>query len=210
MAFSAMLDRPPALLPGVVLALRSTRPRSRYWSYQPSSRTMSSATCGVAARRVSCSTASRTSVFSENMMVPPARTTRSAMWPTAGLAVTPENASLPPHCTPTTKALAGTVWRRRAFRRARCGFARCTMLSIMDMKPTCASSCRHTKSGPASWSRASWIGKLPGGSRRAGCSFSQPRLTTITSPPKLGFRLMFRRVRIGISAPGASMATPQP
>ena len=29
MAFSAMLDKPPALLPGVVLALRSTRPRSR-------------------------------------------------------------------------------------------------------------------------------------------------------------------------------------
>ena len=29
MAFSAMLARPPALLPGVVLAERSTRPRSR-------------------------------------------------------------------------------------------------------------------------------------------------------------------------------------
>jgi hypothetical protein len=28
-AFSTMLDRPPCLLPGVVLALRSTRPRSR-------------------------------------------------------------------------------------------------------------------------------------------------------------------------------------
>ena len=79
MAFSAMLDKPPALLPGVVLAVRSTRPRSRYWSYQPSSRTTSSATACVAERLVSCSTASRTSVFSENITVPPERTIRSAM-----------------------------------------------------------------------------------------------------------------------------------
>ena len=35
--------------------------------------------------------------------------------PTAGLAVAPENASLPPHCTPTTSADAGTVSRRREF-----------------------------------------------------------------------------------------------
>ena len=34
---------------------------------------------GVAARLVSCSTASRTSVFSENITVPPARTIRSAI-----------------------------------------------------------------------------------------------------------------------------------
>jgi hypothetical protein len=50
----------------------------------------------------------------------------------------------------------------------------------------------------------------PGGSRRSGCSFSQPRLTTITSPPKFGLRLMLRTVRMGIGASGASMATPQP
>jgi hypothetical protein len=54
------------------------------------------------------------------------------------------------------------------------------------------------------------MGMLPGGSRRSGCSFSQPRLTTITSPPKFGFRLMLRSVRIGMMASGASMATPQP
>ena len=54
------------------------------------------------------------------------------------------------------------------------------------------------------------IAKLPGGSSRSGCSFSQPRLTTITSPPKFGFRLMLRSVRIGTTASGASMATPQP
>ena len=54
------------------------------------------------------------------------------------------------------------------------------------------------------------IGIVPGGSRRSGCSFSQPRLTTITSPPKFGFRLMLRSVRIGTIASGASIATPQP
>ncbi len=45
---------------------------------------------------------------------------------------------------------------------------------------------------------------------REGCSFSQPRLTTSISPPKFGFRLRLRSVRIGTEAPGASMATPQP
>ena len=171
---------------------------------------MDSATAVVAARLVSCSTASRTSVFSLNITVAPARTSRSAQKPTAGFAVTPENASLPPHCTPTTSSLAGTVSRRRASRRARCGFALATMWSIIDMKPTCASACRHTVSGPDTASRPSGIGKLPGGSSRSGCSFSQPRLTTITSPPKFGFSAMWRSVRMGISAPGASMATPQP
>ena len=54
------------------------------------------------------------------------------------------------------------------------------------------------------------IGIVPGGIRRSGCSFSQPRLTIITSPPKFGFRLMLRTVRIGTIASGASIATPQP
>jgi hypothetical protein len=82
----------------------------------------------------------------------------------------------------------------------------------MDMKPTCASSCRHTTSSGSSRApgRRIGMGMLPGGSSRSGCSFSQPRLTTITSPPKLGFRLMWRSVRMGITASGASMATPQP
>ena len=172
---------------------------------------MACATSGVAAREVSCATASRTSVVSENITLAPARTSRSAQKPTAGLAVTPEKASLPPHCTPTTSSLAGTVSRRRAFRRSRCCPA-CRMIdSTMDMKPTWASSCRQTTSRPASAaSRWSTTGMLPGGSRRSGCSFSQPRLTTITSPPKFGLRLMLRSVRIGITASGASMATPQP
>ncbi len=169
---------------------------------------MSRATPGVAARAVSWSMPSRTSVTSLNITVAPARTSRSVQKPTAGLAVTPLNASLPPHCTPTTRALAGTVSRRRRFSRSRCALALSMMESIMLMKPTCASSCRQTTS--SSGSRSSTMGKVPGGSSRSGCSFSQPRLTTITSPPKLGLRLMLRSVRCGISAPTASMATPQP
>lgn len=57
--------------------------------------------------------ASRTSVTSENINVAPARTNKSAANPTAGLAVTPENASLPPHCPPTTKSETGQVSRVR-------------------------------------------------------------------------------------------------
>ena len=144
---------------------------------------------------------SRTSVFSLNITVAPARTSRSVQKPTAGLAVAPEKASLPPHCTPTTSSLAGTVSRRRAFRRCRCVSAVARMCSTIDMKPTCISSCSRTPLDS---------GIVPGGSRRSGCSFSQPRLTSITSPPKFGFSAMWRSVRIGISAPGASMATPQP
>ena len=129
------------------------------------------------------------------------------MLPTAGLAVTPENASLPPHCTPTTSLAAGTVWRRRAFRRSRIGRARCTMSSTIDMKPTCVASCRQTLLSVAPAGRS---GSVPGGISRSGCSFSQPRLTISSSPPKFGFMLMWRSVRCGISAPGASIATPQP
>ena len=59
------------------------------------------------ARGVSRWIASRTSVTSENITVAPQRTNRSEAQPTAGLAVTPENASLPPHCVPTTSSEAG-------------------------------------------------------------------------------------------------------
>jgi len=58
---------------------------------------MAWATSGVAARLVSWAMPSRTSVTSENIAVAPARTGRSVQKPTAGLAVTPEKASLPPH-----------------------------------------------------------------------------------------------------------------
>ena len=172
---------------------------------------MASATSGLLAREVSWSMPSRTSVVSENITLAPARTSKSVQKPTAGLAVTPEKASLPPHCTPTTSSEAGTVSRRRAFSRVKCTSACRMMDSTMDMKPTCASSCRQTTSSAVSplW-RTSISGMLPGGSKRSGCSFSQPRLTTMTSPPKFGFRLMLRSVRMGTMASGASIATPQP
>ena len=68
---------------------------------------------------------SRTSVFSENITVAPARTSRSLAKPSAGLAVTPENASLPPHCMPTTRSDAGQVSRRRRVEHCRWRSAVC-------------------------------------------------------------------------------------
>src|SRR6516162_2612111 len=142
MAFSTMFDSPPFLLPGVVLALRSTPPRARYLSYQPSSAMSAWATSGLAARAVSCATPSRTSVFSENMTVAPARTSRSLANPRAGLAVTPEKASLPPHCMPTTKAEAGQVSRLRLSRTCRCCSAVHMIELIMASKPMFDGSCK--------------------------------------------------------------------
>jgi hypothetical protein len=70
----------------------------------------------------------------------------------------------------------------------------------MAPKPTKASSCIRNVLF------SSW----PFGNSRSGTSFSQPRPTTSTSPPKLGFCARFCRVRIGTTACGALIATPQP
>ncbi|MNL34430.1 hypothetical protein D3C87_1564030 [compost metagenome] len=193
------------------MALRSAMPRCRYSSYQAISRISASATSGVAARAVSWSMPSRTSVFSENITVPPARTSRSVAKPTAGLAVTPENASLPPHCTPTVSSDTGQVSRLRAFSFCRWRSAVRMISVIMDSKPMFSSSCSTMVSTPsAPMPSPARIGMALGASRRSGCSFSQPRLTTMDVPPKFGLRLMLCRVRIGMAAPGASIATPQP
>ena len=61
-------------------------------------------------------------------------------------------------------------------------------VSIMAKKPSCCGSCRRTRSASL------LIGMIPFGMRRSGCSFSQPRLTTMSSPPKFGLRLMLRKV----------------
>ena len=105
-----------------------------------------SATSGDDVRAVSWSMPARTSVVSLNITVAPARTSRSVQKPTAGFAVTPLKASLPLHSTPTTSALAGQVSRRPASRRTRCASTVAMIDSIIDMKPTCASSCRQTTS----------------------------------------------------------------
>src|SRR3974377_1104403 len=115
-AFSTMLASPPFLLPGVGLALRSVSPAARYRSYQSISRINLRPISDVAHRGVSRCTASRTSVTSENIAVAPARTSRSEQKPTAGFAVTPEKASEPPHCTPTTRSTGGHPYGRRFLR----------------------------------------------------------------------------------------------
>ena len=147
--------------------------------------------------------ASRTSVTSENITVAPARTSKSAAKPTAGLAVTPENASLPPHCSPTTRS-DGRARSRGApvqHRQPRLGHRQDR--GDHGAKAVEASSC----------SRVTMLNGLTapsGGNSRAGCSFSQPRLTSMSSPPKFGCSARFCSVRIGTAARGASIATPQP
>ena len=99
---------------------------------------MAAATSGSLAREVSWSIPSRTSVTSENMTVAPARTSRSVAKPTAGLAVTPENASLPPHCTPTTRSAAEKVSRPRAFSTFSCSPAVSTVNGTTGAGARCA------------------------------------------------------------------------
>nr|CAE55662.1 hypothetical protein [Escherichia coli Nissle 1917] len=85
--------------------------------------------------------------------------------------------------------------------------AACRISSTIDLKPTCCSSCRRTmlalSTGMLCTSSVPFC-------RRYGCSFSQPRPTTITSPPKFGFSAILWMVRIGTTAVGALIATPQP
>src|SRR5882757_3886594 len=135
--------------------------------------------------------ASRTSVTSENITAAPARTRRSAAKPSAGLAVTPEKASEPPHCRPMTRSEAGQVSRRRALSTASRASAIAMMASTMAPNPSNASSCIRTT-----------LLSVPSGSSRSGTSFSQPRPTTMTSPPKFGFSARFCSVRIGTIASG--------
>jgi hypothetical protein len=165
---------------------------------------MASATSGVAARAVSWSMPSRTSVTSENITVAPARTSRSV--------------------AKAHRRVGGDAGERiaAAALHAHHQLAGRHGLAAARVQPLQV----HTAPG-AGWNRSSTHeadmllvlqadhvelagepgvspdrGICPLGSRRSGCSFSQPRLTTITSPPKFGFRLMLRSVRIGIGRVG--------
>ena len=198
-AFSTMFASPPFLFPGVGLALRSTPPARRYSSYHRISSTSRLPTAEFTQRAASCSTPSRTSVTSEKSTVAPAPTRRSDAYPAAGFAVMPEKASLPPHCIPTQRRERGSVVLRlpsslRSFRSAISIRA-----SVILTNPAC------------SWSISTFPGRISSGSSSlSAVSFSHPSPTTMISPPKFGFRSMFRSVLMGTTASGASMATPQP
>ena len=139
-AFSTILLSPPFLLPGVVLALRSAEPICRYASYHFISAISFWATVSSAALATNCPMASRTSVTSEKKTVPPARTIRSAAKPATGLPVSPEKASLPPHCMPTTRSATGQVSRLRALSFSRCILAVSIAASTISWNPANASS----------------------------------------------------------------------
>ena len=139
--------------------------------------------------------ASRTSVTSENITVAPARTSRSAAKPTAGLAVTPEKASLPPHCRPTTRSEAGQVSRRRWVEHLQPLLGHARMMAVdHGAEAVKASSCRRTMSRSARRRRVVAAAGAPAAASRS----RGP--TTMTSPPKFGLSARFCSVRIGITA----------
>ena len=99
----------------------------------------------------------------------------SAAYPAEGLALTPEKASLPPHCMPISRSLRGSSSRRRSFSRA-------SFLSAMSI-----SAFMQPSKPWHSWSTTTFSGVLfSGPTSISTVSFSHPRLTTISSPPKLG------------------------
>ena len=167
---------------------------------------------------------SRTSVASENITAAPCAPTWSMQKPaTAGWLVTPENASLPRHRTPGHPSLAGGSPRAVARLAIRGCCSACVMIaSTMDMEgPTCVPSCRQEgdvgKLGVGGVAPRRPItplvrsGMVPGGSSRSGCSFpAQAPPPHDLAAGRFGFRLMLRRVRIGTTASGASIAHATP
>ncbi len=104
-AFSTMFDNPPFLFPGVVFALRSAPPRFRYVSYHCISRMIACATSALAGTaRQLIDAVSNLGDFGKTSPSRPHAPAESVAKPTAGFAVSPENASLPPHCTPITRS----------------------------------------------------------------------------------------------------------
>ena len=73
--------------------------------------TVASNTSGVAARFMICCSAPNISGTSVCRTVPPIPVSRSETRPTSGLAVMPENASEPPHLTPSTRSETGHAVR---------------------------------------------------------------------------------------------------
>ena len=113
----------------------------------------------------------------------------------------PEKASEPPHCIPTSRSLRGSGTRFLSFSRLSLRSAISRIAFITASWPLW--SCRMmTFSGVfSSGQRAQ---------KRSGVNFSQPRPTSMNSPPKFGCRAMLRMRRWGTLASGASIATPQP
>ena len=118
-AFSTILASPPCLLPGVVLALRSTFPAAGNGHTSPFPATRPVRRIRQAARGVRRWIASRTSVTSENMTLPPARTTDPRQTDRR-IGGEPEKASLPAALHADTRSEAGQVSRRRLIQSRQC------------------------------------------------------------------------------------------
>jgi len=144
-------------------------------------------------------TPSRTSVTSLNITVAPAATSISEAYPAEGLPVTPLNASEPPHCIPMQSLERGnsflTLW-----------------LSFLSFSSAISQIFFIILSKPLiSWRTITFSGLISASSNSfSTVSFSHPKDTTITSPPKFGWWTKFFNDLIGITASGALIATPQP
>ena len=115
------------------------------------------------------------------------------------MAVTPEKASLPPHCMPTSRSDKGRVSLFLSFKIFNFFSAILMRASIMASNPF------------SSWRTITFSGLMSAWSMSISTViFSQPKDTTISCPPKLGCLARLRRMRMGTLASGALMATPQP
>ena len=118
------------------------------------------------------------------MALPPASTSRSTMFPTAGLEARPLVASVPPHFVPTIRALSGQGTRCCWARIAANFFPTATAFSTVFVGP------------PSSWITNFATGfpvALTAWYNSSGSNRSQPRPTTITAPA-LGWQPMAFRV----------------
>lgn len=122
----------------------------------------------------------------------------SAAYPADGLAVTPENASLPPHCIPISSSERGSVSRLRRFKIASFFFRH-----LHQRVHHCIETFYLLEDDRIS-------GHISASSSISTVNFSQPRPTTISCPPKLGCFARFLSARMGTFASGALMATPHP
>src|SRR3954470_20705080 len=133
-----MVVRPPSLLPGDGLLLISAPKRPAYYSHHLIRSRSFWPTSGRTARRVSRCSARYISVVSPRTAVPPCATTRSAATPSAGLAVTPELPSDPPHSIARWIFEAGCPVRAHALASGKSWLTAATAASTVREIPPCS------------------------------------------------------------------------
>ena len=111
-ALSSSVEMPPALLPGEGFSPTGSPCERKYSLKSLTILTVRLNNSGVLQRFIRMVSAPNISGTSVNIEVPPCATSQSLNSPTRGLAVMPENPSLPPHFNPTRSLPMGTSVRR--------------------------------------------------------------------------------------------------